>query len=104
MFARKRLKKESCPGKLSSLKLKCRGFTMREETKLIGSILPSFLDPNITYNILILIDEGFICQKLITSILVKLCRDSAAESLITLFFSRFSCLRVGFCNLTVFLE
>lgn len=82
--------------------LKCCGFTISKETKLIGSRLPSLLDPNITYNILILIDEGFICQKLITSILVKLCRDSAAKSLIKLFFNRFSSLRIGFCNLTFF--
>ena len=53
---------------------------MKEETKLIGSILPSFLDPNITYNILILIDEGFICQKLITSILVKNCAETLQQN------------------------
>ena len=46
-------KKKIKKGKLSNLSrlnLKCRGYTMREETKLIGSMLPSFLDPNITYN------------------------------------------------------
>ena len=78
-ICKKKIKKGKL-SKLSRLKLKCRGFTMREETKLIGSILPSFFDPNITYNILILIDEGFICQKLITSILVKNCAETLKQN------------------------